>query len=64
MADYTNPVRDKLNEHGWSFHRHGKGSHDIWIKQSTGVTVSVSKNIKSKHTANGILKKAGINQKF
>ena len=64
MADYTNPVRDRLDENGWSFHRRGKGSHDIWIKQATGETVSVSTNIKSKHTANGILKKAGISQKF
>ena len=64
MADYTNPVRDKLGEHGWVFHRHGKGSHDIWIKQAGKETVSVPKNIKSKHTANGVLKKAGITQKF
>ena len=64
MADYTQPVRDILDKNEWSFHRHGKGSHDIWIKHATGETVSVSKNIKSKFTANGILKKAGINHKF
>ena len=64
MADYTKTVRDRLDEHGWCFHRHGKGSHDIWIKQATGQTVSVSKNIKSKHTANGIFKKAGISPKL
>ena len=64
MADYTKPVRDILDRQGWVFHRHGKGSHDIWIKPTTNETVSVSTRIKSKHTANGILKKAGINQKF
>ena len=64
MADYTKLVQNKLSDHGWSFYRHGKGSHDIWIKLATNETVSVSTNIKSKHTANGILKKAGINQKF
>jgi len=64
MADYTQPVRDILDKHGWNFHRHGKGSHDIWIMPTTNETVTVSKSIKSKHTANGILKKAGINHKF
>ena len=64
MADYTKPVREKLDEHGWSFHRRGKGSHDIWIKPVTNETVSVSIKIKSKQTANGILKKAGIRYKF
>jgi len=64
MADYTKPVRDRLSKYGWSFHRHGKGSHDIWIKLTTNETVSVSNSIKSKQTANGILKKAGISQKF
>ena len=64
MADYTKPVRDVLDKSGWTFHRRGKGSHDIWIKSATNETVSVSKSIKSKQTANGILKKAGINHKF
>ena len=64
MADYTKYVRDRLNEHGWSFLRRGKGSHDIWTKKPTGEIVSVSKNIKSRHTANSILKKAGIGAKF
>ena len=64
MADYTKPVRDKLNEHGWRFHRRGKGNHDIWINMKTNEMVTVSNNIKSKHTANGILKKAGVNYKF
>ena len=64
MADYTKLVRDILDDNGWNFLRHGKGSHDIWIKQLTNETVSVSKSIKSKHTVNGILKKAGINQKI
>ena len=64
MADYTKLIRDILDEHGWSFHRHGKGSHDIWIKRVTNETVSVSNKIKSKQTANGILKKAGISKKF
>jgi len=64
MSDYTKPVRAKLGENGWSFHRRGKGSHDIWINLNTNDTITVSDNIKSKHTANGILKKAGINHKF
>lgn len=62
MNGYEKPVKDKLKEHGWCFHEHGKGSHDTWIKGADKVTVS--KVCKSRHTANAIMKDAGINHKF
>jgi len=42
--------------------RHGKGSHDYWGNGSLSVTVN--HNCKSRHTANSIMKDAGIKHKF
>jgi predicted RNA binding protein YcfA (HicA-like mRNA interferase family) len=65
MKDYSKPVKEILDKHGWSFLRHGgKGSHDIWQSPSGNKTVSVNKNMKSRHTANDILSQAGINERF
>jgi len=64
MADYTKPLRDALNDNGWEFHRRGKGSHDVWIDPNNNNTVSVPIKIKSKQTANSILKRANIAQRF
>lgn len=51
-----------LKSHGFSLIRTGKGSHEIWGKDSTRVTVS--KNCKAKPTANSIMKSAGIKHRF
>ena len=49
-----------LLENGCQFVRNGKGSHEIWKSQSNNKTFSVPVTIVSKHTANAILKQAGI----
>ena len=64
MAEYEKAVRDILSEHGCSFTRHGKGDHDIWYSPITRKPITVDGEIKSRHTANGILKRAGIDYKF
>ena len=59
MKDFGKAVRDKLSEAGCTFRSRGKGDHDIWItKQGKRIVVPVQ--IKSRHTANGILKDAGL----
>ena len=63
MKDFGKPVRDKLREAGCAFHRHGKGDHDIWITEQ-GKRIVVPVSIKSRHTANGILKDAGFPKLF
>ena len=64
MADFEKKVRDILDEHGCTFVRHGKGDHDIWYSPITNRPVTVDSKIKSRHTANGILKEAGIKKKL
>lgn len=64
MAEYEKKVRKVLSENMCKFDRHGKGDHDIWYSPITQRQVTVPFKIKSRHTANGILKDAGINFKF
>jgi predicted RNA binding protein YcfA (HicA-like mRNA interferase family) len=44
--------------------RHGKGDHDIWYSPITDRHVTVPTKIKSRHTANAIMKQAGIPHHF
>lgn len=64
MAEYEKKVREILREHGCRFDRHGKGDHDIWYSPITNRYVTVDGKIKSRHTANEIMKQSGINHKF
>ena len=42
----------------------GKGSHEKWQSNISGRVLVVPFNLKSRHTANAILKDAGINEKL
>lgn len=64
MAEYEKAVRKKLKEEGCYFVRRGKGDHDIWYSPITDSNVTVDGKIKSRHTANAIMKQAGISYKF
>jgi hypothetical protein len=64
MAEYEKQVRKKLIENNCYLLRHGKGDHDIWYSPITGLPVTVDGKIASRHTANGIMKRAGINWHF
>ena len=60
MAEYEKKVRQVLSDNGCSFVRHGKGNHDIWYSPIVGKNIPVDSKIKSRHTANAVLKQAGI----
>jgi hypothetical protein len=64
MAEYENRVRDKLAENGCVFKRRGKGDHDIWFSPITKAMFPVDGKIPSRHTANTIMKQAGIDFHF
>lgn len=53
-----------LRDAGWRFERHGKGSHKIWVNPKTGFHVTVPAGCSNRHTANGILKDAGLPKAF
>jgi HicA toxin of bacterial toxin-antitoxin, len=64
MADYGRRLREYLKQHGCRFERQGKGDHEIWWSPITKRHITVDTHIKSRHTANEVLKQAGIGKKF
>ncbi len=64
MAEYEKKVRELLKQYECKFVRRGKGDHDIWYSPITKRHVTVDTKIKSRHTANAILKQSGIDKKF
>ena len=64
MAEYEKQVRKKLSENGCRLLRRGKGDHDIWFSPITNLPITVDGKIVSRHVANGIMKRAGINWHF
>ncbi len=64
MNDYGKAVRKILEANGCSFLRHGRGDHDIWVSPKAAKPFTVPVKIKSRHTANGILKDAGLQKAF
>lgn len=64
MAEYEKIVRDVLAANQCVFVRHGKGDHDIWFSPITGRHITVDSKIKSRHTANAIMKQGGIDHRF
>lgn len=64
MAEYEKKVRDLLRANGCYFVRPGKGDHEIWFSPITGLNITVDGKIKSRHTANAILKQSGIDHHF
>lgn len=64
MPGYTKPLKQILSDHGCEFFRQGRGDHEVWWNPTSGKKFDVDSNIKSRHTANEVLKQAGINKKF
>ena len=64
MADYTPIIKKILTENGCRFERQGKGDHEIWYSPLTKIRFPVDSKIRSRHTANGVLKQAGLTKRF
>lgn len=64
MGNYTRELKKLLRENGCSFERQGKGDHEIWYSPITSKRFPVDDEIKSRHTANAVLKQAGLDKAF
>jgi len=65
MAEqFDRPLRDMLRAAGCEFVRQGKGSHEIWRSPMTKRSFAVPVGIPSRHTANAILRQAGLSKAF
>jgi predicted RNA binding protein YcfA (HicA-like mRNA interferase family) len=53
-----------LKEAGCHVVRQGKGSHEIWFSPISNRTLTVPRNTQKPHTANGVLKDAGLKKAF
>jgi hypothetical protein len=63
-SSFTPELIRLLREAGCKFERPGKGDDDIWFSPIAGVRFPVDHKIKSRHTANAVLKKAGFPRDF
>jgi hypothetical protein len=61
---FTPELKKLLREAGCRFARNGKGDHEIWFSPLTNQHFPVDSKILSRHTANGVLKQAGLPKKF
>jgi predicted RNA binding protein YcfA (HicA-like mRNA interferase family) len=65
MADgFYKAVCDLISANGYRYLKNAKGSHEKWQCENTGRIVLVPRNLKSRHTANGILKDAGVDDRL
>lgn len=64
MESFTPRILAILREAGCRFVRHGNGDHDIWFSPISNKNFPVDNKIKSRHTANGVLKQAGLQKRF
>jgi hypothetical protein len=64
MATYTPKLKEILRAHGCNYERPGRGDHEIWFSPITGRRFPVDHAIKSRYTANAVLKQAGIPKQF
>jgi predicted RNA binding protein YcfA (HicA-like mRNA interferase family) len=57
-------LRELLRAAGCTVVRQGKGSHEIWHSPVTGRNFAVPIGTTSRHTANAILRQAGLPKAF
>ncbi len=64
MSNYTPKLKKILREAGCYYEDPGKGDHEIWYSPITRIRFVVDNSIKSRHTANAVLKQAGLFKQF
>jgi hypothetical protein len=61
---FTPQLKKLLRSAGCSFVRRGKGDHEIWFSPVAQKHFVVDAKILSRHTANAVLKQAGLAKAF
>jgi predicted RNA binding protein YcfA (HicA-like mRNA interferase family) len=64
VANFTRKLKKTLTAAGCYFVRQGRGDHEIWYSPLTNINFTVDNAILSRHTANGVLKEAGLPKQF
>lgn len=64
MKSFTPELKRLLEQAGCAFVRQGRGDHEIWESPISKIRFTVDNNIKSRHTANAVLRQAGLPKHF
>ena len=65
MADFYRDVTRELRQAQYKrLPKRGKGDHEVWECELNGHKTTVPFNLKSKHTANGIMKSCKLAKRF
>lgn len=64
MASLTPSVKDILRSNGCYYVRSAKGDHEWWYSPISNRHFAVDSKIKSRATANAIMKQAGLPKAF
>ena len=64
MADFYRDLVAILRENSSRPARPGKGSHETWFSPTNGKYFTEPRSTKSRHTANEVLKQAGLPKAF
>ncbi|MBN9023695.1 MAG: type II toxin-antitoxin system HicA family toxin [Rhizobiales bacterium] len=64
VGDFGAEVRRRLRAAGCVFKRMAKGDHELWYSPINGRSFVVDGKIKSRHSANAIMKQAGLPKSF
>jgi len=64
VRGFYQQIVEAVKKAGCSFKRQGKGDHEIWYSPITDRTFSIDRHCLSRHTANAIMRQAGIDKKF
>lgn len=64
MGDYAPDIKRILRAAGCYHVRPGRGDHEIWYSPVARRNFVVDSKILSRHTANGVLKQAGLKKHF
>lgn len=64
VKNFTPELKQILRRSGCHFIRVGKLDHAIWFSPVNGIPFVVDNTIKSRNTANAVLKQAGLGKGF
>jgi predicted RNA binding protein YcfA (HicA-like mRNA interferase family) len=64
MNNLSPAIRQILKKAGFVWFRTGKGDHEIWKHTVNGKRVTVDAKVRTKHSANKILRDAGLPKAF
>lgn len=64
MADYRRELLKRLKAHECEYLRPANGSHELWQSPINKARFVVQNDLRSRNSANSILKQAGIDEKL